>query len=411
MIVHLIVNLFDRSALKIEVQSLEVRYTSIDENFLASETLLNQRIFHKITSLEIIASQIDRIDEITLLKLVHLRSFKLIYVNIDNILKHGLSWMRGLNPHFDLDVAIIADNLTLDDAFKFYLTVENLPIHEEDICLFKDYPHSQFVLPLLLYSSLDSFPSILPCTCLIYWLYRDYPIYSHLFANLSIVDQDFVRYIPYHCLNINSILYEEQIDYCQNRFQDQCEAGAIKNSTTQQISRFDSSTITALPPVISCLDVLDSISIYCHCSFESVINYLECSNSSINQLPSSFASQFDWDFVSFVGSSISVLQSNSFRYLRLKQNATLVVSNIVEFNTDIFSTSIIYDRQFRFIVQNSSLLSLAGSFVFRETNFSELIFQNCDFDLVTIGAFDGTFIQKLIFEGADSKSMSPFFKV
>lgn len=173
-----------------------------------------------MTSIEIVATQIDEIDEMSLEALKNLRSFKLIYVGLDNILKNGLDWMNSFNAGFDLDTAVVANNLTLRDAFKFSITIDNLPTREEDICLFKDYPHSQFVVPLLLHSSFDNLQYILPCSCLVYWLYRDYPIYSFLFANLSAIDdKDFVRYIPYHCLNINSVLYDEQIEYCQDRFQ------------------------------------------------------------------------------------------------------------------------------------------------------------------------------------------------
>lgn len=399
---------------------LETRYTLLDSNTLNSETLVNPRIFHKLKSLQIVATQLEHIDPQTLLDLSSLRTLKLVYVNLDELLKNGLDWMHSLNPNFNLDTAVIAGNLTLDDAFRFYLAVENLPQREEDICLFKDYPHSQFVLPLLLYSTtFDNFPDILPCTCLVYWLYRDYQIYSSLFANLSAIDQDFANYIPFHCLSINPILYDEQIDYCQNRFQHQCDGTTASNtntissddSSTSQISRLDSSTVTSLPPLVSCLDVVDSNSIYCRCSFEGIVNYLECSNSSIQRVPDSLASQFDWDFVSFAGASITSLRTNSFRDLRLKQNATLLVSNIDEFGTDIFKSSIFYDRQFRFVIANSSMLSLAGNLAFRATNFSELVIQNGNFDLVTIEAFDGAIVDKLIIDGAEPKSMSPYFKV
>lgn len=378
---------------------------------ISSTTLLNERIFSKIKSLEIIATQVDRVDELSILKLEHLRSLKLIYVSLDNILKNGLDWMRSLNPGFNLDTAVIAGNLTLSDAFKFQITVENLPTRDEDICLFKDYPHSQFVIPLLLHSSFESLQNILPCTCLIYWLYRDYPIYSYLFSNMSAVsDTDFIRYIPFHCLNINSILYDEQIDYCQSRFQNQCD-GSTSSNSSDRTSRLDVSTMTAVPPIPTCFDTVDSSSVYCRCSFEGRVNYLECSNSSMNQLPDSFSSQFDWDFVTFVGSPIYILRTNSFKQLRLRPNATLVVSNVIELGTDLFSSSMVFDGLFRFVVKNSSMLTLAASFPFRGMNFSELVFQNDNFDVVSIGAFDGTFVDRMIIDGADPKSMSPFFRV
>lgn len=186
---------------------LEVRYTFIESYLLNAETLLNERIFGGVRSIEIVATQIDRIDESSLLRLKELRSFKLIYVTLRDLFDNGLHWMQSLNPNYNLQSALSAGNLTLGDAFKLQVTLENFPTQDDELCLFRDYPHSQFILPLFLHSSFDKLEDILPCTCLIYWLFKDYPLYAHLLRNKTLIDPDLRRYLPLHCLDINPVSY------------------------------------------------------------------------------------------------------------------------------------------------------------------------------------------------------------
>ena len=174
------------------------------------------------------------------------------------------------------------------------------------------------------------------------------------------------------------------------------------------------------PSIYQCIDKFDSNSRFCTCSFHASFNFLECTNSSIEQIPDDLASQYKWDYVSFgsggdgQGANTKnnlALRTNSFQRLSLKANATIVVTNLVELGSDIFSQSLITDGQFRFVIQNSILFSLGRNLAFRGANLSQIEFKDSNLDEISVGAFDGAIIEKFIINGANPQSLSPFFKV
>ena len=263
---------------------------------------------------------------------------------------------------------------------------------ESKLCLLKDYPVNDLVLFLFNIrerrrdDSVDlSFTVDLPCSCPIYWLYAGYENYKPLLKNASNPITDSQRTIPYHCLDINSVLLSEQQEYCQNEANINACKGVIATTGTTEIAEQTPLATTTTKTYPICLPTSDPYSVYCNCSFDiDSLNVLECTNPLLNRTLADFSTDFKFNYVSFVGSAITRLPTNSFPNLNLAENATLVVSRISGEIADDILNGTIYTNQFRFVIRESSLDWLVLKAPFRNTNFSSLEFVDCSYFLFSI---------------------------
>lgn len=386
------------ASLNITVDRLEVKlgYDSFVTE-LNNDNLLNELIFNKITHLEFRNSYIQFIDGKSLQKFQKLKHLKLLNFNLRKLFQNGSEWINSLNTNLSSLQPKREDlfelTFSLDTRINNYFQFDDL-----DLCIFKKFPHTQFVIPLVYIENFD-LSSMLPCSCTIYWLYKNYNYYSGLIKT----DQtnEFKKSFPFHCLDINPVLLNEQLEYCENEDKlNKCEQSSLTELSTTTIT-----TKTFVTPI--CLPV------DCTCFFEaSDLNLLECTSPLVVQVPSSFESPSKWSYVSFKGSSIKELHTNSFNLLNLQENATVLVSQIHTFYNDIFINGTIYKAQFRFVIENSLLESLEVYNPFRFTNFSQFELKNCSFGLndIPIIVFEGSIINTLIINQVALDSISPFFK-
>ncbi len=279
---------------------------------------------------------------------------------------------------------------------------------EENLCLLKDFPHENLILPVLNINRLNSDLEIsLPCSCPIYWIYQNYSNLKPMLENsLGLIEPKLN--IPYHCLNISSILIQEQNDYCQNQVKiNQCKG--LATTSTKRTSEQTSAVTTA---EYDCLPKIDSNAEYCNCSLQiNSLNVLECSNLLLNNSLSDYSSNFEWSYVSFLGTSTQSIQAQSFRNIRLADNATLILGNVDFLANDMFSNETLDQTKFRLVIQNSSLNSLGFFYPFRFARLSQLEFIDCLFtDSFALLAFDGVQIDKFLIKRVQAQSLPPFFR-
>ena len=122
-------------------------------------------------------------------------------INLQSFLHTGITWANSLNSDLNEDPMRVSKYLKISkraillefiDMSKIFSKTYDYP--NEDLCLFKDFPHRQLVMPLIL-AEKDSFQ----CTCTISWLMQ----YTH-----SYLDKDYSYYdteIKQASFNLNRV--------------------------------------------------------------------------------------------------------------------------------------------------------------------------------------------------------------
>lgn len=318
---------------------------------VTQDSLLNYELFKSIKEIEIISTFVNYIDPNILLQFQNLSSLTLNNIKLKSLLETDSSWLRNLNLNKNQTFRLILGG-EVSEIFTF---------EDDNLCLFEEFPHENNVIPLV------KNPSLLPCSCTIYWLFKNYQNYSNI---LTISDK---KLVPSHCLEINSIFLIEQLDFCQNfNSIDNCK-GPIQKTTS-------STTTTILNKECS------EEKFGCKCDF-NLINHLECSIDFPNEF-----STTKWDHVLIKSSTIKPLKN-----LYLAKSATLIIKNALSFDDAILS-EIKYEEKFRLVIENSSLNSL-GFRAFSNVNLSQILLTECYIQQnIPITIFEGTSIDELIID-------------
>ena len=118
-------------------------------------------------------------------------------------------------------------------------------------------------------------------------------------------------------MNINQVLLDEQTDFCSNptRLESCNETTTIEPETKPTLS-IKNTTICFTN---------------CSCTSQDSVELLECSDPLMTEVPSGLESGEAWSYVSFVGSGLKNLLSESFYGMRLVEAATVVVSGKYSF--------------------------------------------------------------------------------
>ena len=122
--------------------------------------------------------------------------------NIQNFLHSGTKWMNYLNKDIHLNVSIPSNAihhimhraiiLELIGARNIFIKTYDYP--NEDICLFKDFPHQQLVYPSIFLENANS-----KCSCTVIWLIQ----YSHVYLNKDYSEYDINIKVIYAGLYLN----------------------------------------------------------------------------------------------------------------------------------------------------------------------------------------------------------------
>ena len=355
---------------------------------LTEASILNRDLFTSIKSLELRNTYITLVEEGLLEKFESLKTMKLFNVKLKDLLKIGAKWLENLNSQFsiDLDLAELTADIFNVNRFQLHLG-DDLNFEDDDLCLFEKFPHKNLVFPFIEDSS------TMPCSCTIYFLYKYYQKFK------PFLTMNEIKLVPTHCLDINSILLQEQLEYCDlERQLNECKGDVTETKLTTTIT-----TATNKPK--SCINQQYG----CECNFE-VFNYLGCNNPSINEVPADFSTtdRIKWNYVSFVGSSIKTI--TEFNSLELDDKAVILVRDIDNFGPRIFS-KVLTQSNYQFIVEESNLFSLGRNLVFSNANLSLLEFNECSFySRILMNAFEGATIDTFLIKSPKNLSNSLEFQ-
>ena len=146
---------------------------------------LNPYVFKTLNYL-IINGNLEYVEEDLFENFNEIRYISIKSDSLVNFFHRGTKWMNSLNKNL---------NISLENQFQFRNNVHKLVSIEfqvldwfifneyytfpnEDICLFRDFPHSQLVLPLLIFFPLK-FNNDEECSCTVIWLVKNYKYYFY----------------------------------------------------------------------------------------------------------------------------------------------------------------------------------------------------------------------------------------
>ena len=170
---------FDLGIKRLDVVEFSFAY----EHF--SQKILNTLVFKKV--LVVILQGI--IYGIQTDLFTRFRDINCVSLSVDNheqFLHGGTSWMSSLNSDLDVNLTI---SLKFRDILARTIVLESLPKKKvfssaytypnEDICMFKNFPHKQLVYPALVFEK-----QVPACSCTIIWLMQ----YSNIYLNNDYTD-------------------------------------------------------------------------------------------------------------------------------------------------------------------------------------------------------------------------------
>ena len=182
---------------------LTVTFASINEKLLAKHVFGNVRVLHLFGVIYHI--QVDLFDAFKQLRLVKLRSdpnLKYIFHQV------GTKWIHGLNRHIRVDLGDQrAFRANVDRAINLQFSHDSTQISysfpDEDICLFRDFPHTQLVFPSF------EFSTPVPCSCTLIWLVQYYALYAS--NNYVYYDTDTLQYNAVHFnLSVANVCFKQK---------------------------------------------------------------------------------------------------------------------------------------------------------------------------------------------------------
>jgi hypothetical protein len=165
----------------VRLKSLKVIYLELSYERLTSN-ILNFNLFQNVQVLYLIGV-LESIETELFANFSQLKSIEFKINNLNEIFHQDTKWMSYLNRNIRVNLSNASEinrKIHLNEMFilaiysakRFQSFIEHYSYLNEDICLFKDFPHSHLVFALI-------FPhEKLNCTCTLKWLYL-YMAYLH----------------------------------------------------------------------------------------------------------------------------------------------------------------------------------------------------------------------------------------
>ncbi len=155
---------------------LEVNYESLTFD------IINLNMFKDVQSIQLLGV-LNNIDTLLFKKLTKLKIVLLKIINLKEFFHKGNKWLTNLNSHVNVDLT----NGTFEIDHKLILIIMILnPINyvsfnrhyvysNEDICLFKDFPHKHLVMPYI-------YPGKrVKCSCTLKWIH----LYNYKYTDIA----------------------------------------------------------------------------------------------------------------------------------------------------------------------------------------------------------------------------------
>jgi hypothetical protein len=155
---------------------------------------LNKHVFKNVINL-IIKGIIDGLDRDLFRNFQKIQMISIVPENFKSFTHVGIEWIQALNNKLNVNV----DNYIEFKKFsKKIITVELIDqlsslqsaytYPDSDFCIFKDFPHSQLIAPVIILATLD-----IECSCTLIWLHKYWPRY-HL-RNKNVDYNDYPSFI------------------------------------------------------------------------------------------------------------------------------------------------------------------------------------------------------------------------
>jgi hypothetical protein len=202
-----ILKLNDKEEKKIELNSNILNLEMLIYRTSLTNKILNKHVFKQLNMLQVSgiinSIQFDLFKDFKNLQLLIIRM-----QYIKNIFIKKNNWIKYLNYNRDIDLSKVFFNealfLVLYQSF-YRTTFYTYP--EEDICYFKDFPHSKLVLPILKPNN-----NVSSCTCTQLYLIQ----YSYLFKDQFDYSLRYVQKSYELVLYYSDIVSQESLKDCYN---------------------------------------------------------------------------------------------------------------------------------------------------------------------------------------------------
>jgi hypothetical protein len=179
--------------------------------------LLDIELFHRIQWIQV-SRDLLAIETHLLKEFKFLDSIQINILNLREFFHRGTKWLkysfyfRNNNEEKDIRDYKMIQFIQLITDTSFVRTYE---YPNEDFCLFKDFPHDQLVLPIIIASE------VLTCTCTLKWL----QIYYENYQPYLVVINDYEKFVN------DTFNYQIRIDllfkFCDDKFQ--CDIVDLEN--------------------------------------------------------------------------------------------------------------------------------------------------------------------------------------
>ena len=203
----------DESTEKImQINSLFILYLQMDYENLTRENL-NRNVFRRIQEVSI-RGILDDIQSDLFHTFPYMKNLHLYLSNLRQLFHRGNKWMTSLNSRIKVDPkneTQIANAILKKDFMRLFLSYNTQFVSfdqvyeypDEDLCLFKNYPHHHAVFPILKPGR------VVKCTCTIKWL----RLYAHLYSSA-------IKETTEYSLNLPTIIHRVNLAYafCDESF-------------------------------------------------------------------------------------------------------------------------------------------------------------------------------------------------
>ena len=164
---------YDMRLERLDLLRLSVAYEEITLNMVNKHVFKHMKYLHLFGIIEFIEIEL----------FAHFKKIKYISISPQNFIQfmhRCLEWTNHLNKDLMANMSSLTENKAKIITLEFYEEVDDLKqpysYPNEDICLFKTFPHKRLIIPIIILGKLEA-----ECSCSLIWLLQ----YSTYFINTN----------------------------------------------------------------------------------------------------------------------------------------------------------------------------------------------------------------------------------
>lgn len=209
----------------IDIKSMILRFRfDNSQNLIVDHEILNPQVFYYLKILDI-GGHVYSIDSNLFTKFRYIELVLIRVTNLHYLISKGIKWISSINQDLKLDLDDKnKSKLFLNRKVILYFSLESLGtiFDDENFCLFKDFPHSQLIFPVVYDSITIQYNN--NCTCSHFWLMKYYYLYdlsgiddylNTYFYDRIIMDHSFVNQtLCNNTSNLNQCEFVKKFELC-----------------------------------------------------------------------------------------------------------------------------------------------------------------------------------------------------